>query len=310
LILTVTPNTALDQVYEIEHYIPGKRLSVNRQAECIGGKGNLASAFAVDLGAESVSLGFAAGPHGRRLAELLRSRGVRPDLAHARGETRRLIVIVDKQRAVQTWLVPEALEVDRAIERDLESRLARWLAKASWLALCGSLPRGCSARLYHRLTRRAHAAGVPVLIDSRGPALAQALAAQPEVVRLNKEELELTLGARVPNRLALITELRRLLARGIQLAVCSLGADGAVAVASGGGWRFVPPAIKQKSSAGSGDAFTAAILVWRERGTDWPEAIRWACAAGAMKAEEARTDHPLDLARVRALYPRVRVAKL
>jgi len=310
LILTVTPNTALDQVYEIEHYVPGTRIRVDRQAECIGGKGHLASAFAADMGAKSVSLGLAAGRNGRRLAELLRARGARPDFSPARGETRRLIVVVDKQREVQTWLVAEALEVNRASEHDLERRVARWLPRASWLALCGSLPASCSTRLYYRLCRQAHKAGVPVLVDARGKPLAQALAAQPEIVRLNKEELELTLGEHFASLPGLTLALRRLLAEGIRLVVCSLGAEGAIAVTPARGWRFVPPKIRQKSSAGSGDAFTAAIMVWREKGADWPEAIRWACAAGAAKATEARTDHPLDMARVRAFSRRVRVAEI
>ena len=310
MILTVTPNTALDLVLEIDHYVPGERLKVDQETECIGGKGNLASAFAVDLGARSVALAFAAGRNGGRLAELLRERGARPDFTPALGETRRITVIVDAQREVQTWLVPATLRVNARAQRDLERRAARWIPKASWLALCGSLPPGCSPRLYERLARRAHAAGVPVLVDSRGPALAHALAAQPEVVRLNKEELEQTLGGQIGGLVPLVAALRRLLAEGIQLAVCSLGAEGAVAVTNTGGWRFVPPRIRQKSSAGSGDAFTAAILVDREKGGDWPQAIRWACAAGTVKARESRTDHPLDSSRVRAMVRRVKVTSL
>ena len=310
MILTVTPNTALDQVIEIPHYVPGLRLDILKETECMGGKGNLASGFISDLGAKTVSLAFAAGRNGRRLASLLRERGVRPDFTIAGGETRRILVVVDARRAVQTWLVPVTLRVNRQIERDLEQRVARWLPKASWLALCGSLPPGCSPKIYHRLTRLAHSLKIPVLIDARGPALANALPARPEVVRLNKEELELTLGKKVPETPAIIRELRRIVAGGVELAVCSLGADGAVAVTAQAGWKFVPPKLKQKSSAGSGDAFTAAIMVWRERGAAWPEAIRWACAAGAAKAIHARTDHPLDLASVRRMYRGVKVANL
>jgi 1-phosphofructokinase family hexose kinase len=310
MILTVTPNTALDQVLEIDHYVPGERLNILQESECIGGKGNLASVFAVDLGARSVSLAFAAGRNGRRLAELVRGRGAQADFTPALGETRRITVIVDGQREVQTWLVPATLRVNSTAQRNLERRVANWLPKASWLALCGSLPPGCSPRLYERLARRAHAAGVPVLVDSRGPALAHALAAQPEVVRLNKEELGQTLGDKIRDLPALVAALRRLLAEGIQLAVCSLGAEGAVAVTRTGGWRFVPPHVRQRSSAGSGDAFTAAMLVERENGADWPQAIRWACAAGAVKARESRTDHPLDPARVRAMVRRIKVTTL
>jgi 1-phosphofructokinase family hexose kinase len=310
MILTVTPNTALDDVLEVARYVPGERLNLLKETLCIGGKGNLAAAFAVDLGARSVSLAFAAGENGRKLARMLRARGVRPDHSPARGETRRIRVVVDDGRQAQTWLVPQTLRVTRAAERDLETRAARWLPKASWLALCGSFPAGCSPDLYRRLARRAHGKAVPVLIDSRGAPLAQALAAQPEVVRLNKAELQQTLGQPIPNLSAVLAALRRLLAEGIQLAVCSLGADGAVAVTSEGGWHTVPPKIVQRSSAGAGDAFTAALLVWHEKGADWPEALRWATAAGTTKAQEARTDHPLDLRRVQAVCRRVRLNRL
>jgi fructose-1-phosphate kinase PfkB-like protein len=72
----------------------------------------------------------------------------------------------------------------------------------------------------------------------------------------------------------------------------------------------VPPAIKLRSSAGSGDAFTAALLVWRAKGAEWPVALRWAAAAGTAKALHAPTDAPLDLDRVRATHRRVKVSRL
>ena len=309
MILTVTPNTALDHVYEVEHYVPGARLRAVAEAECIGGKGNLVSAFAVDFGAHSVSLGFAAGENGRRLTQLLRSRGVRPDLSPVQGETRRIMVVADQKRHGQTWLVPETLRVARHHERDLGRRLARWLPKSSWLALCGSLPPGSSAVLYRRFTTLAHSCRVPVLIDSRGRALTLALGASPQLVKLNRDELQATLGEAISRASALVTALRRLLAEGVELAVCTLGAAGAIAVTGKAGWRILPPAIQMVSSAGSGDAFTAALLAWREKGAEWPEALRWACAAGTAKALEARTDR-LDLDRARHLFRRVRVKNL
>lgn len=309
MILTVTPNTALDHVFEVERYVPGARLRALREAECIGGKGNLASAFAADFGARSVSLGFAAGKNGRRLIELLRERGVRADLSPAQGETRRIVVVVDQQRHGQTWLMPETLRAYREGERDLVKRITRWLPKASWLALCGSLPPGCSPLLYRRLTELAHARQVAVLIDSRGRPLALALAAGPQVVKVNREELEGTFGEKISSEPALASALRRLIAEGVDLAVCTLGAQGAMAMTSETGLRILPPAVNMRSSAGSGDAFTAALLVWRERGAEWPEALRWACAAGTAKALEARTDR-LDMDMARRLFRRVKVKNL
>jgi len=310
LILTVTPNTALERVLEVERYVPGARLTVRRDTQCIGGKGNLASAFAADLGAASVALGFAAGKSGWELATLLRSRGAKVDFSPAEGETRRTVVVVDEALPGQTWLMPESLRATRAGQRHLSSRFGHWLGKASWVALCGSLPRGCPATLYRRLSREARARGVPVLIDARGPALAQALASRPEVVRLNREELELTLGEKIPTTPRLLLAMRQLVAEGIQVVICTLGDEGAVALTDTGGWRIVPPAIQMRSSAGSGDAFTAALLVWHAKGADWPVALRWATAAGTAKALHARTDFPLDMDQVRRIYRHIRVTAL
>ncbi len=309
MILTVTPNTALDQVLEVEHYVPGGRLNVLAQAECIGGKGNLVSAFAADFGMDSVSMGFAAGKNGRRLGELLRRRGARADFTPAQGETRRIVVVVDRKRHVQTWLVPESLRVNRSAERDLEKRVSRWLPKSSRLVLCGSLPAGCSPLLYRRLIRMAHAYNVPVLIDSRGPALLQTLPAHPEVMKLNTGELATTFGARPTSGQAVGILLTAFLKEGVQWAVCTMGAAGAIAAGHDEKWAFVPPAIQARSSAGSGDAFTAALLVWRERGATWPEALRWATAAGTAKAREARTDL-LDLKAVQRFYRRIKMQRL
>jgi len=306
MILTVTPNTAVDHVYETRHYEPGQRLSVLRQTECIGGKGNLVSAFVVDLGIPSVSLGFAAGHNGRRLAELLRARGVRVDFTPAQGETRRIVVVVDEKRQGQTWLIPETLRVNRPAERDLEKRVARWLPKSSWLALCGSLPPGCSPQLYCRLTKMAHTHKVPVLIDSRGPALRQALRARPQVLKLNLAELQQSFSSPLGPQEGAAVDPVAILKTGVQLAVCTMGEEGALAFAGEGRWVLLPPKITMRSSAGSGDVFTAALLVWREKGAEWPEALRWATAAGAAKAEEARTDY-FDSRRIKSLYPQVRV---
>jgi 1-phosphofructokinase family hexose kinase len=309
MILTVTANTALDEVLEIERFVAGERLRILDQAECISGKGTLVSAFAADFGQPSVALGFAAGRNGRLLAQLLRRRGVRVELTPAKGETRRITVLVDHSLHQQTWLLPEGLQVTRANERDLERRLTRWLPKARWLALCGSLAPGCSPLLYQRLVRRAKTQQVPVLIDSRGAGLAHALAGQPAVVKQNRRELEATFGESISTEAAMTTALRRLIAEGVELAVCTLGAQGALALTSRAGWRLFAPRVQACSSAGSGDAFAAALLVERVKGAEWPEALRWATAAGTAKALEARTDS-LDPHLVPHLLRRVRLRNL
>jgi 1-phosphofructokinase family hexose kinase len=311
MILTVTPNTAIDHVLEVENFHFGERLSVTGEAECVGGKGNLVSVFAASLGMTSVALGFAAGANGRRLASLLRARDVEPDFSWAEGETRRITVLVDRQRGIQTWLVRETMRVTRAQVKHLLLRVERRLPDATWLALCGSLPAGCPPDLFARIVTMAKKSGVPVLIDSRGAALLNALQSVPQVVKMNLEELEATMqslrgGRRKTSRVATIEPI--LFERShLELAVCTMGELGALAAVPGRAWQFTPPGIKSLSSAGSGDAFTAALLVRRSKGDDWRESLRWATAAGAAKAMEAGTDR-LSVRAMKRLYRKIRIS--
>jgi tagatose 6-phosphate kinase len=126
---------------------------------------------------------------------------------------------------------------------------------------------------------------------------------------MNRDELEKTLGRRCRTVSALVAGLRHFLAYGACLAVVTLGAEGALALTPESGWRLLPPTISARSTAGSGDAFAAAMLVWREKGAEWPDVLRWAAATGTAKALEARSDR-LDATKVRSFYRRVQVKRL
>lgn len=311
MILTVTPNTAIDHVLEVENFRFGERLPIIGESECVGGKGNLVSVFAISLGMKSVSLGFAAGANGRRLATLLRARNAQPDFVWVEGETRRITVVVDHQRGAQTWLVRETMRVTRAQVGQLVLRVDRWLPQATWLALCGSLPDGCPSDLYAQLVTISRKRGVPVLIDSRGEALVKALPASPQVVKMNLGELEATMkyakSSASGKPAARVLDPAVFDESGLELAVCTMGERGAVAATAGKAWQLTPPRINSLSSAGSGDAFTAALLVQRAKGHDWREALRWAAAAGAAKAMEPQTDR-LKVHGIRQLYRKIRIS--
>jgi tagatose 6-phosphate kinase len=234
---------------------------------------------------------------------------VRVDFTPVQGETRRIITIVERQNVHQTLLMPATLRCSRGSELDLLRRAERWLGKSSWLALCGSLPAGCPRQLYARLTRLAGRHGVPVLIDSRGPALSSALAARPTVVKLNRVELERTVGQQLSRGSQLARALRRVVAKGVALAVCTLGAEGAMAMTAEAGWRVIAPRVQARNTVGAGDAFAAGLLAARCKGQEWAEALRWAAAVGTAKALEVRTDG-LDREQVRTLLRRVQVKNL
>ena len=70
-----------------------------------------------------------------------------------------------------------------------------------------------------------------------------------------------------------------------QLTALTLGAEGAVLLEDGKEVaRAAPPAVEVVDGTAAGDAFTACLVVSHLEGRAWDEALRRACAAGALAA--------------------------
>lgn len=70
-----------------------------------------------------------------------------------------------------------------------------------------------------------------------------------------------------------------------RLAALTLGADGAVLLENGNEVaRAAPPPVEPVDGTAAGDAFTACLVVSHLEGRGWEEALRRACAAGAIAA--------------------------
>ena len=70
-----------------------------------------------------------------------------------------------------------------------------------------------------------------------------------------------------------------------KLVALTLGEDGAVLLENGTEVaRATPPRVRAVDGTAAGDAFTACLVVSHLEGRDWEEALRRACAAGAIAA--------------------------
>lgn len=101
----------------------------------------------------------------------------------------------------------------------------------------------------------ARGAGVPVLLDASGPALVAGVAAGPDVIKPNADELLAATGEADPLR-AVARLVRD--ARGGTV-VASFGPDGMLAGTDGVWWRARPPGSVHGNATGAGDAAVAAL---------------------------------------------------
>ncbi|MFH0519246.1 1-phosphofructokinase family hexose kinase [Streptomyces sp. M41] len=277
MILTVTLNTALDITYRVRSLRPHASHRVSEVTERPGGKGlNVARVLAA-LGHEVTVTGFTGGATGRVVQDRLTATpGVVDALVPVSGPTRRTIAVVDDRTGDTTQLNEPGPTVTPAEWSAFQETYAALVTSASAVALCGSLPPGVPVGAYAGLVRAAKAAEVPVLLDTSGEALRRGVAARPDLIKPNADELAELTGSHEPLRAT--QDARR---RGARAVVASLGEAGLLALTPEGRWRATPPTRLHGNPTGAGDATVAGLLSGLVEHLPWPDRLARATALSA-----------------------------
>ncbi|MEU9011172.1 1-phosphofructokinase family hexose kinase [Streptomyces sp. NPDC048479] len=276
MILTVTLNTALDITYRVGALIPHASHRVSEVRERPGGKGLNVARVLSALGHETVVTGFAGGSTGAVLRDLLAPLAPHDALVPTAGTTRRTIAVVDDTSGDTTQLNEPGPTVTAEEWAMFLSSYASLLRDAEAVALCGSLPPGIHVGAYAELVRRARSADVPVLLDTSGEPLRRGIAARPDLVKPNADELAQLTGSRDPLRAT--RDARR---RGAHTVVASLGADGVLAATPDGVWQAIPPTSVKGNPTGAGDSAVAGLLSGLVERLPWPDRLSRAVALSA-----------------------------
>ncbi|NUO46431.1 MAG: 1-phosphofructokinase family hexose kinase [Streptomyces sp.] len=277
MILTVTLNTALDLTYRVRTLTPHASHRVSEVIERPGGKGlNVARVLAA-LGHEVTVTGFTGGATGRAVQDRLAvTSGVVDALLPVCGATRRTIAVVDERTGDTTQLNEPGPVVTPPEWSAFQEAYEDLLASADAVALCGSLPPGVPVGAYAGLVRTARAAGVPVLLDTSGEPLRRGVAARPDLIKPNADELAELTGSHEPRRAT--QDARR---RGAHAVVASLGTEGLLAATPEGRWRAAPPARLHGNPTGAGDSAVAGLLSGLVEQLPWPDRLARAVALSA-----------------------------
>ncbi|MYW67937.1 hexose kinase [Streptomyces sp. SID8379] len=277
MILTVTLNTALDITYRVPALRPHASHRVTEVIERPGGKGlNVARVLAA-LGHEVTVTGFAGGATGRTVQDqLLGSERISDALVPVSGSTRRTVAVVDSSTGDTTQLNEPGPLITPAEWAAFQEAYGQLLGSASAVALCGSLPPGVPVGAYATLVRAARAASVPVLLDTSGEPLRRGVAARPDLVKPNADELAELTGSHEP--LQAMKDARR---RGARTVVASLGADGLCALTPDGTWRAPAPDRLTGNPTGAGDSAVAGLLSGHVEHLPWPQRLARAVALSA-----------------------------
>jgi tagatose 6-phosphate kinase len=276
MILTVTPNVALDITYRVDRLTPGSSHRVREVAERAGGKGINVARVLHALGHDTTIVGFVGDASAAAITDDLARAGLAHELIPVEGPTRRSVAVVDAGDGEATLFNEAGPAVPAASWDRLQAMLAARLPDAEALVVAGSLPPGAGDDACARIVRLAAAHRVTVLVDTAGEALLQAAAAGADLLKPNSSELLGATGRSDVGAAAL--ELRRC---GAKAVVASLGAAGMTAFTSEGSWRAAPPTRVAGNPTGAGDAAAAALVAGAVAGTPWPDRLRDAVALSA-----------------------------
>jgi tagatose 6-phosphate kinase len=299
MILTVTPNVALDITYRVDLLTPGSSHRVRGVRERAGGGGINVARVLHGLGHDTMILGFVGSATAAALTTDLAQSELAHELIPVEGPTRRSVAVVDSSNGAATLFNEPGPPVPAATWDDLEARLAARLPEATALVVSGSLPPDASDDACARLVRLAVAHRVTVLVDTVGENLLRAAAAGADIVKANAGELLDTTGR--SDVAAAATALRR---RGANAVVASLGEAGMTAWTPGGCWRAALPAPVVGNPTGAGDAATAALIGGAAAGAPWPERLRAAVALSAAAVLQP-TAGSFDMGHYREFVPQI-----
>ncbi|KDN81936.1 1-phosphofructokinase family hexose kinase [Kitasatospora cheerisanensis] len=289
MILTVTPNPALDVTYTVPCFRPHTSHRVTGVATQAGGKGVNVARVLTALGRPARCVLPLGGPTGDAVRTELTAAGLDHAPVPIAGDTRRTVAVIDPTDA--TMLNEPGPVLDPAEWDALVAETRRHLPQAAVLVLSGSLPPGAPVDGYAQLVTLGRTFDIPVVLDADGPALLAALPARPTVIKPNASELTTATGLPDPHDAA-----RTLLRRGAEAVLASLGADGLLAVDTHGAWRCAPPAAVTGNPTGAGDSTVAALAAGLSGNAGWSAILPDAVALSAATVLHPRAGHFDDAA--------------
>jgi 1-phosphofructokinase family hexose kinase len=288
MIVCLAANPSVDRLFEVERLVKGDIHRPSSFVQVAGGKGLNVARAAKALGADVCAVALLRGHSGRWLQEALAAEGVDGEFVWTHGENRSSLSVADRETAGLTEFYEHGAVAPEAAWVELTHAADSRCTPGSWLTISGSMPRGAPDDGYRDLIAEERGAGVHVALDAEGERLSVALAAQPDVVKLNVAEASELLGvptARRDDSLAGAAKIRDMAGGDGHAGIVTRGAEGVILAAPDGTLYEGRLYVRGRYPVGSGDSFLAGLVTALDRGAGWDDALRLALGAGAANAE-------------------------
>lgn len=284
MIYTLTVNPSLDYIVDVTNLEIGK---VNRtQSERIiaGGKGLNVSTMLKNLGIESTALGFIAGFTGTEIERQISQSGIITNFIHLdQGSSR---INVKLRSDTETEVNGQGPVIPAQKLQELFTKLDV-LQKDDILVLAGSIPNTLPSTLYSDIMKRLCDKGVLFAVDATKDLLLKTLEYKPFVIKPNNHELSEIFGVNLNTREEVVPYAKKLIEKGAQNVLVSMGSQGAVLVCDDGSvYMSAAPKIKAVYTVGAGDSMVAGFIAGWTQTKDYQTALKMGLSSGSATASQ------------------------
>lgn len=309
-LVALTPNPAIDRILTVSGFRAAEVCRVTEVRESAGGKGiNVARVMGL-LGHHTRVCGPLGGDNGQRIAAFAQREGLDATWTWlTTGESRTCDIIIDPHTPDTLVLNERGPQVSQEDWSVLAKHVEHEANTAAAFSVSGSLPVGVAPEWLVELITNILPTGIPIYIDTSGPALQAILQLPVAVLKINAQELGDVVGLSIATVHDAYHAARQVQAYGPHTVIVTLGKAGAVAVGPTEAWFAHTPSIRTISAVGSGDAFLAGVVVAFIDGLALIEGVKLGVACGAANTLVVGGGL-LDMDDVRALKSHVTVTSL
>ncbi|WP_409300934.1 1-phosphofructokinase [Peribacillus sp. SCS-155] len=280
MIYTVTLNPSIDYIVEVDNFQPGHLNRTNREAKFPGGKGINVSRVLNRIGIENIALGFVGGFTGSFVKNFLNKESVHTDFIEVAGDTRINIKLKTGDETEINGLGPD---INKEDYQGLIKKLGK-LETGNTLVLAGSVPAAIPDDFYETVTKTCSERGVKVVVDTSGPALLDVLKHRPFLIKPNHHELGEIFDTQINSAAEAAKYAGKLLEKGAQHVIVSMGGDGAVLCADGKTYMSNVPKGKAVNTVGAGDSLVAGFTGMYSKTGNLLKSFKYGIAAGSATA--------------------------
>jgi 6-phosphofructokinase 2 len=280
-ILTLTLNPALDVLTSIDKVSDTHKMRCGPTVKHPGGGGVNVARVLHRLGANCVAMYLAGGVTGERHHELMNAEKVRCHVMPIAEETRESFSVHETSSGNDFRFVLPGPQVSAVEVEACFDYVAQHLPK-QFLVISGGLAPGVPDNFYARLAALAKQHGVRVVLDTSGPALAEALKVGVYLFKPSLRELRDLTGQDLSDTDSQVAAAHNLIHSGqADIVAVSLGAEGAMVVSANQVWHAHAIQVNVQTTIGAGDSFVGGMVWSLGRGDTLLKAFQYGISSGA-----------------------------